>query len=290
MLEPTDKKQCSCYLYKRTVVFAAVKVCDSEPWVTPPSCGGEDCIHVFCWTERAQASQETQTKAIHQDLAASHSDERYCMSLCAFSEQSWPLRQNPHCAGQNIRTLYVTICNSSMRLLYLPDIYEYECINDEITVTRTEAKEQEWASARARGSPFPAALRGWLVFAAIALHLVFDGIHFIGSPSSGNLERSTQQPFCPVRNLEFITVLVYLAAIYSKGATLPVVRAQSSAAGPVWERWYLCVGDSNTQGRELIERACCWKWTTNCRLHLQDLKASACTSVQGRKPDLNISD
>lgn len=31
MLEPTDKKQCECYLYKHTVVFAAVKVCDSEP-------------------------------------------------------------------------------------------------------------------------------------------------------------------------------------------------------------------------------------------------------------------
>lgn len=88
MLKPTDEKQCDCYLYKHTVVFAAVKVCDSEAWVTPPWCRAEDYIYAFCWTEQAQASQESQTKAIHKHLAAPHSDERYCMSLCALSEQS----------------------------------------------------------------------------------------------------------------------------------------------------------------------------------------------------------
>lgn len=87
MLEPTDKKQCDCYLYKHTVVFAAVKVCDSEPRVTPPSCRGEDCIYDRRGSGLTGRPLETQTKAIHKHLAASHSDERYCMSLCALSEQ-----------------------------------------------------------------------------------------------------------------------------------------------------------------------------------------------------------
>lgn len=47
---------------------------------TPPWCRAEDYIYAFCWTEQAQASQESQTKAIHKHLAAPHSDERCCMS------------------------------------------------------------------------------------------------------------------------------------------------------------------------------------------------------------------
>lgn len=58
--------------------------------------------------------------------------------------------------------------------------------------------------------PLQLPLLGWLGFAAMALHCVFDGIHFMGSWALALSGWSTPTLRCSVSNLEFITPPGYL--------------------------------------------------------------------------------
>lgn len=188
----------------------------------------------------------------------------------------WPLRQHPKCVGQNTFKRNFTICNNSIGLFTLADfsqtgafltlklLFDINCkrelLQQHLNHFSPQQPKVDWFCCHGN-SP------------CVWWHT------FYRNPRPGISEWS-QRPFCPVRNLEFITVLAYLTTIYSTGAILPVITAQPYAAQPTQ-----CGRDNirvsaipqgwDTEWRELNERVCCLELTTNYRLHLQDLKAES---------------
>lgn len=118
---------------------------------------------------------------------------------------------------------------------------------------------------------FSLQLSGRLVFAAMALHLVLDGIYFIGTQAwhFGVI-------YCAAVLLRQQSGIHYCLGLShhnlqhrgnSSSRNSPAQHSRPSVGGII----SMCqlFHRTDTLGRELNERACCWDWTTNYRLHLQ---------------------
>lgn len=126
-------------------------------------------------------------------------------------------------------------------------------------------------SLQEHSNHFSLQLSGPLVFAAMALHLVLDGIYFIGTRAwhFGEI-------YCAAVLLRQQSGIHYRLGLsrhnlqHGGNSSSRNSRAQRSRPG-VGGIISVCqlFQRTDTLGRELNERACCWEWTTNDRLHLQ---------------------